>query len=97
MSAQQRALLDAAPTDADWQAEALRRLRLGGCRLADCTLAEALAHDKLGRIVRAFAAQLRTQQRMRDEAAQRARKYGRTVDTRGTGYRCPPIEHEADQ
>ncbi|MGL5248646.1 MAG: hypothetical protein ACRC8U_10655 [Brooklawnia sp.] len=84
-------LLDTPITDRDWQARAWERLRDVRATRHGWTLDDALADPRIGRIVRAFGAQLRQQHEQRQRALEKEARYGQKVEWNGYGY-APKIK-----
>lgn len=80
-------LLGVEPTDRDWQALAWRRLSDVRAKHAGWTLDQALAHETIGRIVRAFAAQLKRQAEEKKASEAKEARFGARVAWNGYGYR----------
>ena len=79
-------LIDAAVTPHDWQARAFERLQASRPRLHDRTLDQALADAVLGRVIRAFAAQLQRNAEAAAKREARAARFGTPVQFNGFGY-----------
>lgn len=80
-------LIDLEVTERDFQARAWERMRDVRATHAGWTLDDALAHPTIGRVVRAFGAQLRQQAAREAVDAEKARKFGRKVEWNGYGYK----------
>ncbi len=79
-------LLGLGATDRDWQQRAWERLRDVRAKHHGWTLDQALAHETIGRVVRAFAAQLRAEAAASVAREARAARFGRQVVHNGFGF-----------
>ena len=83
-------LIEAPITDRDWQALAWERMRDVRLKRQGWTLDQALAHQTIGKVVRAFGAQLKRQWEADQLADSKAAKFGRKVQFNGYGYAPVP-------
>lgn len=85
-------LLDACATERDFQALAWQRMRrhAQAGTLQHMGLDAALAHPRVGAVLRAFAAQLRHQNDRDRAERQRAERWGQRVQSNGYGMRPVP-------
>jgi hypothetical protein len=87
---QQPLLPNAQVSERDWLARAWENIRHGRPRYAALGIDEALAQPVLGRMLRAYAAQLQRDDSARAAAAEREARFGRRVQWTGFGYRRLP-------
>jgi hypothetical protein len=87
---QQPQLVDTAVTERDWLARAWEHIRNGRPRYAALSLDQALEQPVLGRMLRAYAAQLQRDAAAAARTAERTARFGRRVQWTGYGYRNRP-------
>lgn len=73
----QLVLVDAPMTDRDWQSMAWERLAEWRARHMDWTLDDALRHELLAPIVRAYGRHLQAEHARKVREEERAQRYGR--------------------
>lgn len=83
-------LVEALITDRDWQARAWERMRDVRAKRQGWSLDDALAHPTIGKVVRAFGAQLRRQWEADQLAAAKSARFGRKVEWNGYGHKPAP-------
>lgn len=83
-------LVDAPVNERDWHALAWKRLADVRAKHHQWTLDDALAHPVIGRVIRAFGAQLRRQHEADQASAAKEAKFGRKVEWNGYGHRPVP-------
>jgi len=79
-------LVDVPITDRDWQALAWKRMHDVRAKHLGWSLDDALAHQTIGKIVRAFGRQLRRQHEADQQRAEKEALYGRKVQWNGFGH-----------
>lgn len=90
MTSTTASLIDPAPTARDWQARAWEHIRRSRPRYAALSLDEALAQPVLGRVLRAYAAQLQRDAQAAAARAAREARFGRRMEWTGFGTRRMP-------